>query len=140
MNDKSNNENHTSNINDEVIVKNPDRKAINPESKQLTIGTCIITSIVTVTIALGAFAFWLQKPLANIQANQQFIEQQNQETTQIKEALRISRIELEAQVRAYIDENYGVLSERDEKIDKLLIYFKQQDARLSNIEKALSKF
>ena len=26
------------------------------------------------------------------------------------------------------------------KIDKLIIYFKQQDARLSNIEKALSKF
>ncbi len=94
----------------------------------------LITSLVTVLLVLSVFFFWFQ---AKIDEN---IQQERQEIAAIKESITVSRQELEIQVRDYINKNYGELSERDEKVDKLVIYFRQQDARLSNIEKALSKF
>lgn len=94
----------------------------------------LITSLVTVVLVLSVFFFWFQ---AKIDKN---IQQERQEIEAIKQSITVSRQELEIQVRDYINKNYGELSERDEKVDKLVIYFRQQDARLSNIEKALSKF
>ena len=85
----------------------------------------------------GCLHFFVKK---DITANQLALEQYNNQITEIKQSLNVSRVELEKQVKDYIDTNYGVLSERDEKVDKLVIYFRQQDARLSNIEKALSEF
>ena len=66
--------------------------------------------------------------------------EQQQQLAEIKESVQVSREELTKQMQLYIDENYGDISERDENIAKLLVYFKQQDARLSNIEEALAQF
>jgi len=101
--------------------------------------TSLITSIVTSVVVLMIFVL-VFKPLGNIKQNSNSIELQQKQLSEIKEQINVSRQELELQVRNYIDKNYGVLSERDEKVDKLVIYFRQQDARLSNIEKALATF
>jgi len=106
----------------------------NDQQKKSIIVTSLITSLVTVIISMIIFAFWFNNaPMNSIQQNKLSIEE-------IRKSITISREELELQVRTYIDKNYGELSERDENVDKLIIYFKQQDARLLNIEKALSKF
>ena len=99
--------------------------------------TSLITSLVTVLICLAVFFFWFQK---SIDENRLSLQQERQDIEAIKQSITVSREELELQIRDYINKNYGELSERDEKVDKLVIYFRQQDARLSNIEKALSNF
>ena len=111
----------------------------NSELKKATILTSLITSFITVIFCLLTLVFWLQ-PIKSINQNKKSIEQYQNEIAEIRKSITISREELELQVIDYIDKNYGELSERDEKVDKLNIYFRQQDARLSNIEKALSKF
>ena len=105
--------------------------------KNAVIKLCILTSSIVVVLFLLAFTFFIKK---DITANQLVMEQHNIQIEEIKQSLNVSRTELEKQVKDYIDTNYGVLSERDEKVDKLIIYFRQQDARLSNIEKALAEF
>ena len=105
--------------------------------KSAVIKLCVLTSSIIVILFLIAFTFFIKK---DITANQMALEQYNNQLEDIKVSLNVSRTELEKQVKDYIDTNYGVLSERDEKVDKLVIYFRQQDARLSNIEKALSEF
>lgn len=105
--------------------------------KSAVIKLCVLTSSIIVILSLIAFTYLIKK---DINANQLALKQYNGQIEEIKKSVNVSRVELEKQVRDYIDTNYGVLSERDEKVDKLVIYFKQQDARLSNIEKALSKF
>jgi len=105
--------------------------------KNAVIKLCILTSSIVVVLFLLAFTFFIKK---DITANYLAMEQHNIQIEEIKQSLNVSRTELEKQVKDYIDTNYGVLSERDEKVDKLIIYFRQQDARLSNIEKALAEF
>jgi len=105
--------------------------------KRTPFQTSLMTSLITVSLVLVVFFFWFQ---AKIDENRLSIELEQQEIAAIKESITVSRQELELQVRDYINKNYGELSERDEKVDKLVIYFRQQDARLSNIEKALSTF
>jgi flagellar motility protein MotE (MotC chaperone) len=105
--------------------------------RSAVIKLCVLTSSIVVVLFLVAFTFLVKK---EITANQLAMEQSNIQIADIKQSLNVSRTELEKQVKDYIDTNYGVLSERDEKVDKLVIYFRQQDARLSNIEKALSEF
>ena len=80
------------------------------------------------------------QPQQAIKANQEKLVIQAAHLNAIEEQIKISREELSAEMTRFIDENYGDISERDEKIEKLLIYFKQQDARLSNIEEALAQF
>lgn len=109
------------------------------EQKNATILTSLITSLITVIATLLLVTLWFQ-PLENIKLNKQNLKQDKLQIEEIRQSITISRQDLEQQVRDYITNNYGELSERDEKVDKLLIYFRQQDARLTNIEKALSKF
>ena len=118
--------------------KNSASVASNDEVKS-TIMTSIISSVFTVLIILTILVISFQ-PIRTINQNKMNIETSQVQVAEIKESIDISRAELEAQVKDYIAKNYGELSERDEKVDKLLIYFRQQDARLSNIEQALSKF
>ena len=80
------------------------------------------------------------QPQQAIKANQEKLVIQAAHLSAIEEQIKISRAELSAEMTRFIEENYGDISERDEKIEKLLIYFKQQDARLSNIEEALAQF
>ena len=105
--------------------------------KNTIIKLSALTSSIIIVLFLVAFTYFVKK---DITANQLALQQYNNQLGEIKQSLNVSRVELEKQVKDYIDTNYGVLSERDEKVDKLLIYFRQQDARLNNIEKALSKF
>ena len=98
---------------------------------------CILTSSIIVILFLIGFTYFIKKAIT---ANQLALEQFNSQVEEIKKSVNVSRTELEKQVKYYVDTNYGVLSERDEKVDKLVIYFRQQDSRLSNIEKALSEF
>ncbi len=109
------------------------------EQKNATILTSLVTSLITVIATLLLVTLWFQ-PLENIKLNKQSLKQDKLQIEEIRKSITISRQDLEQQVRDYITNNYGELSERDEKVDKLLIYFRQQDARLTNIEKALSKF
>jgi len=109
------------------------------DHKKVSIQTSLLTSFITVALSLIIFVFGFQ-PLANIDQNKQNIEDVQLQLDELKAIVTVSREQLELQVRDYIDKNYGELSERDEKVDKLIIYFRQQDARLSNIEEALSKF
>jgi cell division protein FtsB len=122
-------ENNTETPIEAPIESSLDRNAV--------IKLCILTSSIVVVLFLVAFTFFIKK---DITANQLVMEQHNIQIEEIKQSLNVSRTELEKQVKDYIDTNYGVLSERDEKVDKLIIYFRQQDARLSNIEKALAEF
>ncbi|PCJ48640.1 MAG: hypothetical protein COA74_07995 [Gammaproteobacteria bacterium] len=108
--------------------------------KNAIIKTSILSSLGTVLVVLAIFALWAQNPLKDIQTNKLTINTYDSQIKEIKESISVSRGELEKQVRKYIETNYGELSERDEKVDKLVIYFRQQDARLSNIEEALTKF
>ena len=104
-----------------------------------TVVTSIISSLITVTIIVLILLFSFQ-PIQQMNENSSNITATQKDILAIKESIEISRKELEVQVTDYISQNYGELSERDEKVDKLLIYFRRQDSRLSNIEKALSKF
>ena len=99
----------------------------------------ILVSLASSLLTVLAYALLFQ-PIQMIQQNRQQLEITEQQLTEIKESVQVSREELTKQMQDYIDENYGDISERDENIAKLLIYFKQQDARLSNIEEALAKF
>jgi hypothetical protein len=90
-----------------------------------------------ITLLLYVLIF---EPLKDIQNNKLRLLNQQAQIESIRESIQVSRQELEAQMQLYIEENYGDVSERDENIAKLMIYFKQQDARLSNIEEALAKF
>ena len=116
-----------------------DKSTENTGQTNAVIRTSIISSIFTLLIILGALILWLQ-PLNRIEQNKLASQNNQKQLELIKESVEISRAELELQIKDYISKNYGVLSERDEQVDKLLIYFRQQDARLNNIEKALSKF
>ena len=120
--------------NTETIIESSAESSLD---KSAIIKLSVLTSSIIVIVFLVAFTFFVKK---DITANQLAMEQYNSQIEEMKQALNISRTELEKQVKDYIDTNYGVLSERDEKVDKLVIYFRQQDARLSNIEKALSEF
>ena len=82
----------------------------------------------------------LFQPQQAIEANQKSLVIQAAHLDAIEAELKISRAELSAEMIRFIEQNYGDISERDENIEKLLIYFKQQDARLSNIEEALAQF
>ena len=99
----------------------------------------ILISLACSLITVLAYALLFQ-PIQQIQQHQQQLEMQQQQLAEIKESVQVSREELTKQMQQYIDENYGDISERDENIAKLLVYFKQQDARLSNIEEALAQF
>ena len=99
----------------------------------------ILVSLASSLLTVLAYALLFQ-PIQMIQQNRQQLEITEQQLTEIKESVQVSREELTKQMQDYIDENYGDISERDENIAKLMIYFKQQDARLSNIEEALAKF
>ena len=121
--------------NDEVIDNNNQ----SDDLKKSTIQTSIISSLVTVTLIFLILYISFQ-PIQKINENASNITSTQKDIVAIRESIEISRKELETQVNEYIALNYGELSERDENVDKLLIYFRQQDARLSNIEKALSKF
>ena len=107
--------------------------------KSSTIQTSIIASLITIILVIVILHISF-KPIQKINENSSNIITTRNEVVAIRESIETSRKELEKQVNKYIDDNYGELSERDEKVDKLLIYFRQQDARLNNIEKALSKF
>lgn len=122
--------------NDEVIDNNNNQS---DDLKKSTIQTSIISSLVTVTLIFLILYISFQ-PIQKINENASNITSTQKDIVAIRESIEISRKELETQVNEYIALNYGELSERDENVDKLLIYFRQQDARLSNIEKALSKF
>ena len=99
----------------------------------------VLISVASSMITLLVYVFLFQ-PLHMIQDNQAQLETQKEALAELKQSVKISREELTLQMQDYINENYGDISERDENIAKLMIYFKQQDARLSNIEEALSKF
>ena len=114
-----------------------DKKEQNDNGSNVRQSLLISFGTALLTLVLYNLLF---QPLANINKHQVQLSQHKQQLEEIKETIKVSRAELEKQVKLYIDENYGELSERDEKIAKLEIYFKQQDARLSNIEEALSKF
>ena len=116
-----------------------DNKNNSNDLRKSTIQTSIISSLVTVIVVLIIFVIGFQ-PIRKMNENTANIINSQKDIIAIKESLEISRTELETQVKDYIAHNYGELSERDEKVDKLLIYFRQQDARLVNIENALSKF
>ena len=99
----------------------------------------ILVSLACSMLTVLAYALLFQ-PIQMIEQNKQQLEITEQQLSEIKESVKVSREELTKQMQDYIDENYGDISERDENIAKLMIYFKQQDARLSNIEEALAKF
>jgi hypothetical protein len=126
-------ENNTETSN-ESITETPTESNLD---KNTIIKLSILTSSIIIVLFLVVFTYFVKK---DITANQLALQQYNNQLDEIKQSLNVSRVELEKQVKDYIDTNYGVLSERDEKVDKLVIYFRQQDARLSNIEKALTKF
>ncbi len=107
--------------------------------KKSTILTSVISSLITVILIFLVLLIGFQ-PIQQMNQNSSNITSTQKDIVAIKDSIKISREELEIQVKDYINDNYGELSERDEKVDKLLIYFRQQDSRLSNIEKALSKF
>ncbi len=113
-----------------------DKQDINSSSN---LRQTILVSLASSMLTVLAYALLFQ-PLHLIQENKSQLELTEQQLTEIKESVKVSREELTRQMQAYIDENYGDISERDENIAKLMIYFKQQDARLSNIEEALAKF
>ena len=116
-----------------------DNKNNSDDLRKSTIQTSIISSLVTVILILIILVIGFQ-PIRKMNENTANIINFQKDIAAIKKSLEISRTELETQVKDYIAYNYGELSERDEKVDKLLIYFRQQDARLINIENALSKF
>ena len=99
----------------------------------------LLISFGSALITLIVYVLWFE-PLKTMRQNQLQIEAQRVELAELKETVKVSRAELAKQLEQYIEDNYGDTSERDESIAKLEIYFKQQDARLSNIEEALSKF
>lgn len=45
--------------------------------------------------------------------------------------------EIETKVRAFIEQEFGEMSEREEAVAKIKFILQQQDQRLSNIEKSL---
>lgn len=100
------------------------------------------TFLVAITCSLFTLLIYVMvfQPQQAIEANQEKLVIQAAQLNAIEEEIKISRAELSAEMTRFIEENYGDISERDEKIEKLLIYFKQQDARLSNIEQALASF
>lgn len=116
-----------------------DNKNNSDDLRKSMIQTSIISSLVTVILILIILVIGFQ-PIRKMNENTANIINSQKDIVAIKKSLEISRTELETQVKDYIAYNYGELSERDEKVDKLLIYFRQQDARLINIENALSKF
>ena len=82
------------------------------------------------------FLFWFQETKMNSHINT--INENRIHIEQIKKDVRIANEALEEQIKIYIDGNYGYLSRRDEKVEKLTIYFRQQEQRLANIERALA--
>ena len=116
----------------ETVVETPTQDG--PSMVQ-TILIAIICSLLTVLTYELVF-----QPQQAIEAHEEKLILQAAQLKAIEEQVKISRQELSQEMKRFVDENYGDISERDEKIEKLLIYFKQQDARLSNIEEALAKF
>ena len=104
----------------------------NNKKNLISIVTAIITSIITVALCL----FWFQETKMNSNINT--INENYTTIEQIKKDFRIANEALEEQIKIYIDGNYGYLSRRDEKVEKLTIYFRQQEQRLANIERALA--
>lgn len=104
----------------------------NNKENLMSIETAIITSIITVT----AFLFWFQETKMNSNINT--INENRIHIEQIKKDVRIANEALEEQIKIYIDGNYGYLSARDEKVEKLTVYFRQQEQRLANVERALA--
>lgn len=109
------------------------------ETSSSSLRQTILISLACSLLTVLAYALVFQ-PIQLIEQNKQQIELQQQQLAEIKESVQVSREALTNQMQLYIDENYGDISERDENIAKLLVYFKQQDARLSNIEEALAQF
>lgn len=125
-------------------MSNPVEKIENPEKDKdennfSDIRMMLLISFGSALITLIIYVLWFE-PLKTMRHNQVQIEQQREQLAELQETVKVSREELAKQLEQYIEDNYGDTSERDESIAKLEIYFKQQDARLSNIEEALSKF
>jgi len=99
----------------------------------------LLISFASALITLIVYVLWFE-PIKTMRQNQLQIQTQQTAIAELQDTVKVSREQLNQQMQLYIDENYGDISERDENIAKLQIYFKQQDARLSNIEEALSKF
>lgn len=99
----------------------------------------LLISFASALITLIVYVLWFE-PIKTMRQNQLQIQTQQAAIAELQDTVKVSREQLNQQMQLYIDENYGDISERDENIAKLQIYFKQQDARLSNIEEALSKF
>lgn len=105
----------------------------------------VLVSVLVTVLCLLLFVVWFQHSkmagdLDTIVNNQRQLQEQQAELAALREQLKVAEAELENRIKNYVDQNYGYLSERDEKVDKLAIYFRQQEARLSNLEKALSNF
>ena len=99
----------------------------------------LLISFASALITLIVYVLWFE-PIKTMRQNQLQIQTQQAAIAELQDTVKVSREQLNQQMQLYIDENYGDISERDENIAKLQIYFKQQDARLTNIEEALSKF
>ena len=82
----------------------------------------------------------MDSDINSISMSRAAVIEQAQEIEALKRELSIAETELEKKIKSYVDQNYGYLSERDEKVDKLIVYFRQQEERLSNIEAALAAF
>ncbi len=110
-----------------------------------TVGTSITTAALTVIISLVGAGVWFQETMISsykntIDSNQKELAKQSKALERIEKEIKVARDELEENIKIYLDNNYGVLSKRDEKVEKIRFILKQQERRLTNIERALSKY
>lgn len=126
-------------VSDNTKESDIQQPATQQSNANVTMQQTVLISVVCSLLTILAYALLFQ-PLQAIQANKTEITLQKEQLTEVQESLKVSREELTKQMQGYINENYGDISKRDENIAKLIIYFKQHEARLSNIEEALAKF
>lgn len=67
------------------------------------------------------------------------IEQNSLEISALKDEIRANNKQIEIATIKYFNENFGDTSKRAEDLAKLKVLFTQQDARLANLEDALSR-
>ncbi|MDH4318914.1 MAG: hypothetical protein OEV64_11025 [Desulfobulbaceae bacterium] len=95
----------------------------------------ILGAILSVISLCGYTLYRVERVNESLEA----IEQNTKTISALKDEIKAGDKRIEVALIKYFDENYGDTSERAEDLAKLKVLFTQQDARLTNLENALSR-